>query len=183
MKNWTTKRRGFTIIELLVVVSIMAVVATLATGAAIKSVKQSRNKRIIVMAKSLEMSLVNFRALYGRWPVDFYADKYKKDGDEKDDKIVLKGAVKNAEVFKEILDAVKNNRALLDTSTLMTRVKDKQMSVRDALQKYPDTPIAIGYPDPNPDPEDPDDIKFFKYYTVEFYLATESVKVVKWIKD
>ena len=46
MRNGSDRRRGFTILELLVVISIMAIIATLATGAAIKAVKQSRNKRI-----------------------------------------------------------------------------------------------------------------------------------------
>lgn len=38
-------RRGFTIVELLVVISIMAIIATLATGAVLKSVRQSRIRR------------------------------------------------------------------------------------------------------------------------------------------
>ena len=181
MKNPITQRRGFTIIELLVVVAIMAVIATLATGAAIKSVKQNRNKRIDTMAKALEMSLVNYRALYGKWPVDFVGD-YKGDLDKDGVKIVLKGDVKNAAVFKEILNAVRQNRALLDTSALLTRVKGSQMSVRDALAKYPGSDIPIGYPDHEPKPDDPPQYKMFKYYTVEYYLTTESVKVKRWVK-
>jgi len=180
MKNRNRLRRGFTIIELLVVVSIMAVIATLATGAAIKSVKQNRNKRIDMMAKALEMSLVNYRALYGKWPVEF--NDYKNDGDEGDEKIVLKGDVKNAAVFKEILNAVKQNRALLDTSALLTRVNGKQMSVKDALRAGSGKDIPIGYPDYDPKPDDPAQFKNFKYYTVEYYITTESVKVKRWEK-
>ena len=180
MRNRTTQRRGFTIIELLVVVSIMAVIATLATGAAIKAVKHSREKRIDTMARALEMALVNYRALYGKWPVDFY--KYSKDGDENDRMIVLKGDVKNAAVFKEVLLAVKSNRALVDTTALMTNVKGKRMSVRDALEKYAGSDIPIGYPDPAPKDDDPAEYKTFKYYTVEYNERTDSVKVKKWVK-
>lgn len=180
MKNRIAQRRGFTIIELLVVVSIMAVIATLATGAAIKAVKHSREKRIDTMAKALEMALVNYRALYGKWPVEF--DSYKNDGDTDASKITLKGDVKNAAVFKEILLAVKNNRALVDTSALMTTVKGQRMSVRDALEKNAGSDIAIGYPDPAPKDDDPAKFRTFKYYTVEYNVITDSVKVKKWEK-
>ena len=180
MNNRIAQRRGFTIIELLVVVSIMAVIATLATGAAIKAVKHSREKRIDTMAKALEMALVNYRALYGKWPVDFF--NYEDDGDTDETKITMKGDVKNAAVFKEVLLAVKNNRALVDTSALMTNVKGKRMSVRDALEKNAGSDIPIGYPDPAPKDDDPAQYKTFKYYTVEYNRPTDSVKVMKWKK-
>ncbi|MBV5332608.1 prepilin-type N-terminal cleavage/methylation domain-containing protein, partial [bacterium] len=56
-KDRGMSRRGFTIIELLVVISIMAVLATLVTGAALKAIKQGRNKRIDATCKALEIAL------------------------------------------------------------------------------------------------------------------------------
>ncbi len=166
VKNKIAKRPGFTIIELLIVISIMAVVATLATGAALKSIKNSRKKRIAVTVQALETALVNYRALHGEWPIKF-------DDDEHDGKIdsvdVIKGS-NNSKVFEPLMKDIRNKKALLDTSALLTRVNGKRMTVKQALEKSGNNDIPIGYADPSNQDE-------FKFYTVEFDFRTETVNV------
>jgi len=168
VKNKIARRPGFTIIELLIVISIMAVVATLATGAAMKSIKNSRKKRIDVTVQALETALVNYRALHGEWPIKF-------DDDEHDGKIdsvdVIKGS-NNQKVFAPIMRDIRNKKALLDTSSLLTRVNGKRMTVKQALEKSGNNDIPIGYADPSNQDE-------FKFYTVEFDFRTETVNVKK----
>jgi len=162
----TLTRRGFTIIELLVVIAIMAVVATLATGAAIKSIKQSRSKRISAMIRSLELGLVNYRALHGEWSYTFD----NPDASNKNMQTV-KGT-KNAEVFKKIYDDVKAGRALLDASALLTKVNGRRMTVKEALESGSTANIPVGY-------ANPDNADDFKYFQIQYNFLTDSVKVLK----
>lgn len=164
----TANRRGFTIIELLIVIAIMSVVATLATGAAMKSIKNNRLKRIAVTAQALETALVNYRALHGEWPIKFDDDGHDGKNDYVD---VIKGK-DNAEVFAPLLRDVRNKKALVDTSALLTRVNGKRMTVKQALEKSGNSDIPIGYPNPANQDE-------FEFFTVEFDFRTETINVKK----
>lgn len=166
MKDKTKKRHGFTVIELLIVISIMAVLATLATGAAMKAIKNSRKKRIVVTVQALENAVVSYRALHGEWPITFDDNEHDGKIDHQD---VIKGT-DNAEVFKPILNDVQNNKALLDTSALLTRVHGGRMTVRQALEKSgSNADIPLGYVDP--------DSGEFKFFKVVFDFRTESVTI------
>lgn len=177
MKEVTKKitRRGFTIVELLVVISIMAVIATLATGAVLKSVRQSRVKRMDMMAKSLESAIMSYRALTGEWPFtvgapDPVGSDVKQYGPEFAETRTFAGK-KNAEVFENIFKEVKEGRPLLDTSSLLTSTGRGRMSVREALDRG-EKNIAVGYPDPN-------DQRQFCYFKVIYNFQTDMVTVEK----
>lgn len=160
MKN-SNKGYGFTIIELLVVVSIMAIVATLATGAAMKTIKQSREKRVSAMIRSLEMGLVNYRALNGAWSFTI------REGSMGSTKVTIT----NEEAFEKVFLGVKKGQALLDPAGLLTRIGGKRMSAREAMEKG-HTRIPVGY-------ANPDNTDEFKLFTVEYNFLTDSVKVTK----
>ena len=161
VKHTTNTKRGFTILELLIVISIMAVIATLATGAALKAVKQSRNRRIDATIVALEAALSNYRAQENQWPIEVK----DSDGDGYDKRV----GMDNATVFKKLLKPGSGGTKYLDGSALLTRVKGKRLTVKQALDKGI-ADIAIGYPDPN-------DPNTFKYFTVTFNLVTDSVNV------
>lgn len=159
-----SKKRGFTIIELLVVISIIATLATLATGAAVKAIGNARSKRIDAMVKSLELALMNYRALHGDWPYTF--DKPESMGATTQS---VRGK-DNANVFKKIFDDIQSNRSLLDTSALFTRIPGSgRMTVQKALEQGK-TPIPVGYPNPKNSSE-------FIYFTVTFNFLTDMVTV------
>jgi prepilin-type N-terminal cleavage/methylation domain-containing protein len=165
-------RRGFTIVELLVVISIMAIIATLATGAVLKSVRQSRIRRVQMMEKSLESAIMSYRALTGKWPCNFgspdNAGARDRDSPEFAEKKTFEGR-ENATVFRKILEEVKNGRALLDTSSLLTNVSGRRMTVREALDRG-STDIPIGYADPN-------NQQRFLYFKVVYNFQTDMVTV------
>jgi prepilin-type N-terminal cleavage/methylation domain-containing protein len=189
------QRRGFTIVELLVVISIMAVLATLATGAALKSIKQSRSKRVDMTAKSLEAALMNYRALKGEWPYAFNPSTMDKPCNELKKtsayaRTVTFGkyshpahegctgregrfeASDNHLLFKEVFAEVKRGRALLDTSSILTSVKDGgRMTVREALERNKGE-IPVGY-------VNPDNQKDFRFFRVQYNFDTDAITVGK----
>lgn len=150
-------KKGFTLVELLMVIVVMALVATLATSAASKSIKQGRQKRIDTTAKSLQMALVNYRAQEGRWPVGL-------DPDARKDTVTFSGE-RNKEVFEKLITA----RIYLEPSGLLTIANGKRMSLREAMDRG-NFNVPIGYPNPQNQSE-------FKYFTVVFNLTTDSVSV------
>ena len=197
MKPFAKKisRRGFTIVELLVVISIMAVVATLATGAVLKSVRQSRVKRIDMTQKSLETALMSYRSLNGEWPYKFNPSTMDKPCNElkktsayartvtfgkyshpAHDKCTGREgrfeASDNHLLFKEVFAEVKRGRALLDTSSILTSVKDGgRMTVREALERNKGE-IPVGY-------VNPDNQKDFRFFRVQYNFETDSITVGK----
>ncbi|HRR34605.1 MAG TPA: type II secretion system protein [Kiritimatiellia bacterium] len=191
------QRRGFTIVELLVVISIMAVLATLATGAAIKSIRQSRNKRVEMTAKSLEAALMGYRALKGGWPEDVfnpsvidevcselkessayartvtYGEHSHSHGGSYCSRSAGRFKAKdNHRIFKEVFAEVKRGRALLDTSSILTSVTGGgRMTVREALDQNKGE-IPVGYVNPDNQGE-------FKFFKVQYNFDTDSVTVGK----
>lgn len=156
------QRHGFTIVELLVVISIIAVVATLATGAAMKSIRKVRDKKIDAMAQALEMALQNYRTRENQWP--FQLSQLTLDPKTND---YFAYSNKNYVAFQKLLTS---STKYLDTSSLTT-ASDGRMSVQQALEKDI-SQISIGYPDPG-------NTANFQYFTVRYYPLTDRVKVTR----
>lgn len=157
------QRHGFTIVELLVVISIIAVVATLATGAAMKSIRKVRDKKIDAMAQALEMALQNYRTRENQWP--FTLSQLTLDPKTND---YFAYSNKNYVAFQKLLTS---STKYLDTSSLTTVVEGR-MSVQQALEKDSSSQISIGYPDPG-------NTANFQYFTVRYYPLTDRVKVTR----
>ena len=163
-KNTTMTRRGFTILELLIVISIMAILATLATGAALKAIKISRTKRIDATITTLEMALMNYRAQENGWPFSLDAT-----GIEQEDGYYWAKGKNNAVVFEKLFTS---KTVYLDSSALMTAVNGRK-SVKKTREDNPSlTAIPIGYPDA-------DNPNTFKYFTVRYSPLTDTVKVMQ----
>ena len=71
--------RGFTIIELMLVISVIAILATLVTKAAQSSIKEAREKDARIMAQAIKMGISNYHAQFGEWPgaIENYAESGK----------------------------------------------------------------------------------------------------------
>ena len=165
--NGKTARRGFTIVELLVVMSVMAVIATLAIGAAVKSVKQSRIRRIDTMGRALEMALSSYRAQENAWP--FTVEDLVPD--PRDPGVLWAHGEKNAKVFKKMYPGAGGNLVYLDASAFLTSIQGSRMSLRAALNSGKrDAPL--GYPNP-------DNTSRFCFYCVSYFPLTDTVKVYR----
>jgi len=157
-------RKGFTILEMLVVVAVMAIIASLATGGAIKSVRAIRQKRIDATKTVLTAALNNYRAQQNEWPFRLS----ELDRDNKDRTLFRAEGDKNAVVFEELFKT-QNRSVMGDTSGLLTMVNGRRMSVKQALEQNL-SPIAIGYPNPNNTDQ-------FIFFNMEYNSITDTIRI------
>ena len=64
------KRQGFTIVELLMVIGILAVLLGIITTAATASIRQARDRRTQAMRQTIQNGIAAYRQLKDRWPGD-----------------------------------------------------------------------------------------------------------------
>lgn len=70
------RRRGFTIVELLIVIAIIGILGGIVTGAAMGSIRAARARRAEAMRVALEQAIAAYYAQEGEWP-DVIEDKAK----------------------------------------------------------------------------------------------------------
>jgi len=158
-------RGGFTMVELMVVVAVIAVVASLVTGAAMKSIKQSREKRVDATIQGLQMALMNYRARENKWPNVFLSQTVSSDGS------IWFHGVDNQKVFKELINGGSDGATrYLDGASLLVSVNGQRMTLLQALQKSKSSEKSIGYPWPQ-------NQNIFGCFCVEYNPLTDSVKI------
>lgn len=164
-KRVRAARASFTLLELLVVISVMAIIAALAVGAASKSLIASRNKRVTASIQGLEIALQNYRTQEGKWP--FLIAQLVQDPD--DANTFWAHGKNNVAVFQPLYHGAGPSRTIyLDGSALFTELNGTRLLVNKALKNSPN--FSLGYPLPsNPD--------IFCYFCVEYKTLTDTVKV------
>lgn len=164
-------RKGFTIIEMMMVVAVMAIIASLATGAAFKSIKSSRRRRVQATKVALQTAIENFHAQENQWPFELsqlYHSKHKPGlywAYVKSHRYIN---VDNTVVFEEMLDS---NAPFLDSSALLGLAAGARKVIRNALKEgCSPSDIILGYPNPN-------DTSEFCFFAVRYNSDTDSVNV------
>lgn len=173
------KRGGFTIIELLVVVGIISVLATIVTVTASGSVKSTRTKRCAIMADVLREGLATFYARNGKWPggIESYAKSGKDhtfQGSEPDPifQEVVKGSVKKTAApylnphglfVAPVGEAASKNARGLNFDEAIRKNPPKHYRHLNVNQ------MAFGF-------QRPSDGKFVRY-KIKYIAATDSVNV------
>jgi prepilin-type N-terminal cleavage/methylation domain-containing protein len=154
-------RGGFTLIELVMVIAVTAIVATLAISAAIKASRHGDQVRIQATCVALKSALANYRAAESRWPVAL-----EMQGSEK----IIVFREDNAKVFSPLI--MNPKKVGLDVSALLTKVPGKGvMPLKNALeQNIAPEMCSIGCPDPA-------NRSNFVFFKVSFNLELETVNV------
>jgi len=164
-------KKGFTMIELMLVISIMAILATLSVGGYLKMLKQARNKRVDMMRDSLQLALTNFRGQEGRWPVGLQP---AKPGDIT---VWFEGAEKNWLVFQDLINS--KQAKYLTPADYLTKIggTGRVVTLQEAIdgkdrrgQSLPGGTKPLGY-------ANPDKPSSFQFFRIEFNLLTDSVAV------
>lgn len=162
-KRWA----AFTLIELLIVISIIAIVATLAVGAAVKAIHQGKVKRIATTALTLKMAIMNYRSQRGNWPFVRPGGKSNGDFSGKGNVRTLKGGADSragdvwAKLYKD---------SYIDGSGILCYYKGEIKALNTVSRREASGGIQLGF-------RDPDESTRFLYYNIKFNTATESVRV------
>ena len=75
-------KKGFTIVELLMVIAILGVLLGIVTTAATASIRQSRKRQTTAMQNTLQNGIAAYRARKGEWPGQL--EKWAEQGHEGD---------------------------------------------------------------------------------------------------
>ena len=74
-------KKGFTVVELLMVVAILAVLLGIVTTAAVSSIRQSRERQAQAMKQTLQNGIASYKVRRDRWPgkLESWADRQTED--------------------------------------------------------------------------------------------------------
>ncbi|MBO7655537.1 MAG: type II secretion system protein [Kiritimatiellae bacterium] len=161
-------KKGFTIIELLVVISIIAIVATLATGAAIKSIRQGRERRIDAMIESLQMGLATYKVQEGEWPFTIGTELTRES--TAGSTVYWCHGKQNRRIFTKLYESKgSGGGAYLDGSGLFCVYGGSRMKLND-VPRGSRVNLPIGYPRAN-------DQTKFDFFCISYNTQTDAVTV------
>ena len=113
-------KKGFTIVELMMVIGIIAVLMGIITTAASTSIKSSRSRRADVLCSLVQTGLATYYEQKGEWPVSISATGNQADGagnNKNPDSIEL-SAEQVRTCVKKLIDEAKQNNPMMDISGL-----------------------------------------------------------------
>ena len=163
------KKKGFTILELLVVISIIAIIMTLATGAAVKSIKQGREKRVNAMVSALNIALETYRTQNGQWPDKIVELRRQALNYSPPKETVSLTGTDNKYVFTELYKKQSTGMRYMDPAGFFTIYQGARKALKDVPEASRQN-LALGYPDP-------DNPNKFDYFKIVVYVSTDEVRV------
>ena len=74
-------RKGFTLVELMMVIAVLAVLLGIVTTAATASIRQSRERQAQAMKQTLQNGIASYKVRKGKWPgkLETWADRQTED--------------------------------------------------------------------------------------------------------
>ncbi len=127
MKTTRTRRAGFTIVEMLMVIGILAVLMGLVTTAASAAIRQSRNRRTEATKQVIQSGIATYRAQKNFWPpkggkLQSWADDGVDSGDglEGDTHVAFLSTSDYDKMMRELASAsVKDSSPMMDFGGVM----------------------------------------------------------------
>ena len=122
-------KKGFTIVELLMVVGIIAILMGIVTTAAASSIKASRRQKASALCTIVQTALATYREQKGRWPIDMpvsRANREGSNGNSNSDIVVLNGTEVRACV-KALVEETKKHNPMMDISGLFVSRQDGEL--------------------------------------------------------
>ena len=192
-------RRGFTIVELMMVAGVIIVLMGIVTTAASQSIRASRSRRAEALCSLVQAGFNAYYAQYDKWPgsigeriadgdVGTQGNKEGEDGSSDNDKYVLTGS-EVRDCVKALEDETKKGTPVMDVSGLYVSRQDGEMSgdrvkkaagmdfmsaihgTRTSQRKMTTSEMYYGYPDPT--------TGYFLRFKVVYSIPTDTFTVSK----
>jgi len=169
------KRRGFTIVELIMVIGIISMLITISTTAIMGSIRSARKQRASALCTLVEQGITAYYAQKDEWPVEPGEPQNNKDYYE-----FTADEVRTS--IKKVVLEMKNNNPLMDVSGLFVATSDgakaRGMDFMDAVHgtkhhrdKVKVSQMYFGYPDA--------DSGLFRCFTMRYYPNSDTIKVLQ----
>ena len=193
------KRRGFTIVELVMVVGILAVLMTMVTTAASQSVKASREKRTAALVSVVQTGLATYYAQKGEWPgsvgqkiannnMKTRSNQEGANNQSNDDMYVLEGT-EVRDMIKEMVDEAKKGNQVMDLSGLFVSRNTGEKGqkglgldfitaihgTKETARKMKTAEMYYGYPCP--------ETGYFRRFKIVYSIPTDQMTVSRQDKD
>ncbi|MBR4939055.1 MAG: type II secretion system protein [Kiritimatiellae bacterium] len=186
-------KKGFTIVELLMVVGIIAVLMGIVTTAASESMKASRGRRADALCTLVQSGLAVYYAQKDEWPVNFNGkggSNQEGSNNNSDDNVYVLTGSEVRQCVKALVDEAKNGNPLIDVSGLWVSRSDGELrgngvnrgavgldfmsAIRGTKQhpkKMKTAEMYFGYPDP--------DTGAFLRFKMTYSISADQLRVLK----
>lgn len=139
-------KKGFTIVELLMVVAIIAILMGIVTTAAASSIKASRRQKASALCTIVQTALATYREQKGRWPIDMPASRTNREGPNgnNDSNIVVLNGTEVRACVKALVEETKKHNPMMDISGLFVSRQDGELPGGDSGQNNGKVKPAYG---------------------------------------
>ena len=186
-------KRGFTIVELMMVIGIISILTGIVFTAASNSVKAGRDARAKALCTAVQSGLATYYAQYEKWPgglggkiengsIRAKANDEGVNGQRDDDQYVLESA-EVRECVKALVDEAKQGNPVVDVSGLFVSRypgeaggRDRGMDFMSAIRgtkrskvKMKTSEMYFGYQDPGSG--------FFRRFKMVYSIPTDQLSV------
>lgn len=123
-------KKGFTIVELLMVIGVIAILMGIITTAASSSMKAARARKADILCSAVQAGLAVYYEQKGEWPVTISTTGNQEEGagnQRNPDSIELTGPQVRACV-KALVDEAKQNNPMMDISGLFVSRQDGELN-------------------------------------------------------
>ena len=186
-------KKGFTIVELLMVIGIIGVLLGIVTTAAAGSIRQARAHKADACCRVVEQGLANNKAQKGRWPgsigsqiaggnLSARSNSSGASNSSNDDLYVLDESEVDDMVTALVRESVSGGNPMLDISGLYvsrsTSAKSRGMDFMDAIHGTKRSPkkmtlseMHFGYPEAGSG--------YFRSFKIVYSIPSDEMKVSK----
>lgn len=188
-------RRGFTIVELLMVIGVIGILMGIVTTAAMGSLKSSRSQKASALCQIVEQGLATYYAQFDKWPEPMgskiangsIGTRSNNEGynNQSDDNMYILDNGEVQQMIRNIVEISAKGNPMLDISGLFvsrdqgesnghgygTDLFDAVRGTKRNPERMTLAQMNFGYPDP--------ETGYFRRFKIVYSIPTDEMKVYK----